>query len=72
VSLHDGNAEPQAALTVADIRHEGGEADTVRAKLGFRDAAHLLAKTVRSMTSRVDLPVFNAGVSSSQAIEDRP
>jgi NAD(P)-dependent dehydrogenase (short-subunit alcohol dehydrogenase family) len=70
VLLHYANSESQAEQAVADIRREGGEADKIRADLESRDGAHDLAKQVRSMTSRVDILVANAGVSTAKSIED--
>jgi 3-oxoacyl-[acyl-carrier protein] reductase len=71
VLAHYGRSAQDAESLVADIRSKGGGADAIRADLGTREGATLLAKEVRSIVgNRLDVLVLNAGISKAARIAD--
>jgi 3-oxoacyl-[acyl-carrier protein] reductase len=71
VLVHYNSNEKEADAVVAEIRKGGGKAEKVGADLRKPDAAHKLAKQVRSIVGdRLDILVANAGISKSATIED--
>jgi NAD(P)-dependent dehydrogenase (short-subunit alcohol dehydrogenase family) len=71
VLAHYGRSAQDAESLVADIRSKGGAADAIRADLGTREGATLLAKEVRPIVgNRLDVLVLNAGISKAARIAD--
>ena len=71
VLVHYGRSRHEAESLVAGIRSKGGRADAIKADLGTRDGATLLAKEVRSIVGkRLDVLVSNAGISKAATIKD--
>ena len=71
VLVHYGRSAQEAKSLVDDIRAKGGRADAIRADLGTPEGATLLAKEVRSIVGeRLDVLVFNAGISKAATIKD--
>jgi 3-oxoacyl-[acyl-carrier protein] reductase len=71
VLVHYGRSTKEAESVVAGIRSHGGRADAIRADLGTRDGATLLAKEVRSIVGeRLDVLVSNAGIGKAATIKD--
>ena len=71
VLVHYGRSAQEAESLVASIRSKGGRADAIRADLGTRDGATLLAEHVRSIVGeRLDVLVSNAGISKAATIQD--
>jgi 3-oxoacyl-[acyl-carrier protein] reductase len=71
VLVHYGRSAQEAESLVASIRSKRGRADTIRADLGTRDGATLLAEHVRSIVGeRLDVLVSNAGISKAATIQD--
>ncbi|HZO52900.1 MAG TPA: SDR family oxidoreductase, partial [Bryobacteraceae bacterium] len=71
VLVHYGRSAQEAESLVASIRSKRGRADAIRADLGTRDGATLLAEHVRSIVGeRLDVLVSNAGISKAATIQD--
>ena len=71
VLVHYGRSAQEAESLVASIRSKRGRADAIRADLGTRDGATLLAEHVRSIVGeRLDVFVSNAGISKAATIQD--
>jgi 3-oxoacyl-[acyl-carrier protein] reductase len=71
VLVHYSQGEAEARDVVAEIRKDGGRADTVAADLAAPDGAHKLAARVRSIIGeRLDILVANAGISKAAPIGD--
>jgi 3-oxoacyl-[acyl-carrier protein] reductase len=71
VLVHYGRSAQEAESLVASIRSKRGRADTIKADLGTRDGATLLAEHVRSIVGeRLDVLVSNAGISKAATIQD--
>jgi 3-oxoacyl-[acyl-carrier protein] reductase len=71
VLVHYGRSAQEAESLVASIRSKRGRADAIRADLGTRDGATLLAEHVRSIVgARLDVLVSNAGISKAATIQD--
>ena len=71
VLVHYGRSAQDAESLVADIRSKGGRAEAIRADLGTRDGAALLAREVRPLAGeRLDVLVSNAGISKAATIKD--
>ncbi len=71
VLVHYGRSAQEAESLVASIRSKRGRADAIRADLGTRDGATLLAEHVRSILGeRLDVLVSNAGISKAATIQD--
>jgi 3-oxoacyl-[acyl-carrier protein] reductase len=71
VLVHYGRSAQEAESLVAGIRANGGRADAIRADLGTREGATLLAREVRSIVGeRLDVLVSNAGISKAATIKD--
>jgi 3-oxoacyl-[acyl-carrier protein] reductase len=71
VLVHYGRSAQEAESLVASIRSKKGRADAIRADLGTRDGATLLAERVRSIVGeRLDVLVSNAGISKAATIQD--
>jgi 3-oxoacyl-[acyl-carrier protein] reductase len=71
VLVHYGRSVQEAESLVASIRSKRGRADAIRADLGTRDGATLLAEHVRSIVGeRLDVLVSNAGISKAATIQD--
>ncbi len=71
VLAHYGRSAQEAESLVASIRSKRGRADAIRADLGTRDGATLLAEHVRSIVGeRLDVLVSNAGISKAATIQD--
>jgi NAD(P)-dependent dehydrogenase (short-subunit alcohol dehydrogenase family) len=71
VLVHYSSGAKEAEAVVAEIRAGEGRAQAIAADLAMPDAAHELAKEVRSILgSRLDILVANAGISKSATIED--
>jgi 3-oxoacyl-[acyl-carrier protein] reductase len=70
VLVHYGRSAQEAESLVAGIRANGGRADAIRADLGTRKGATLLAREVRSIVGeRLDVLVSNAGISKAATIK---
>ena len=71
VLVHYGRSAQEAESLVASIRSKRGRADAIRADLGTRDGATLLAEHVRSIVGeRLDVLVSNAGITKAATIQD--
>ena len=71
VLVHYGRSAQEAESLVASIRSKRGRADAIRADLGTRDGATLLAEHVRSIVGeRLDVLVSNAGISKAATIQN--
>src|SRR4030081_243515 len=71
VLVHYGRSVQGAESLIADIRSKEGRADAIRADLGTREGAMLLAKEVRAIVGeRLDVLVSNAGISKAATIQD--
>jgi 3-oxoacyl-[acyl-carrier protein] reductase len=71
VLVHYGRSVRDAESLVASIRSKGGKADAIKADLGSRDGATVLANEVRSIVGdRLDVLVLNAGISKAATIKD--
>jgi 3-oxoacyl-[acyl-carrier protein] reductase len=71
VLVHYGRSAQEAESLVASIRSKRGRADAIKADLGTRDGATLLAEHVRSIVGeRLDVLVSNAGISKAATIQD--
>jgi 3-oxoacyl-[acyl-carrier protein] reductase len=70
VLVHYARAEQEADAVVAEIRLLGGRAQKLAADLALKDGSHHLAGQVRGIVGeRLDVPVANAGISSSSTLE---
>ncbi len=71
ILVHYGRSAREAESLVTGIRSHGGRADAIRADLGTRDVAVLLATEVRSIAGeRLDVLVSNAGITKSATFKD--
>jgi 3-oxoacyl-[acyl-carrier protein] reductase len=71
VLVHYGRSAQDAESLVAAIRSKGGHADAIRADLGTREGATLLAKQVRSIVGeRLHVLVSNAGITKAATIKE--
>jgi 3-oxoacyl-[acyl-carrier protein] reductase len=71
VLVHYGRSAQDAESLVATIRSKGGHADAIRADLGTREGATLLAKQVRSIVGeRLHVLVSNAGITKAATIKE--
>src|SRR5579864_1454584 len=71
VLVHYGHSAPDAESLVAAIRSKGGNADAIRADLGTREGATLLAQQVRAIVGeRLDVLVCNAGITKAATIRE--
>jgi NAD(P)-dependent dehydrogenase (short-subunit alcohol dehydrogenase family) len=71
VLVHYGRSVEEAQSVVESIHSQGGRADALRADLGTREGATLLANQVRSIVgNQLDVLVSNAGVSKAATIKD--
>jgi 3-oxoacyl-[acyl-carrier protein] reductase len=71
VLVHFSNSQGEADSVVDQIQRVGGRAQAVQSDLSSRKGPHALAERVRTIVGdRLDILVLNAGVSSSQSIED--
>jgi 3-oxoacyl-[acyl-carrier protein] reductase len=71
VLVHYGRSAQDAESLVAGIHAKGGRAKAIKADLGTRDGATLLAREVRSIVGeRLDVLVSNAGISKAATIKD--
>ena len=71
VLVHYGRSAQDAESIVAGIRSKGGRAEAVRADLGTRDGAALLAREIRPLAGEhLDVLVLNAGISKAATIKD--
>jgi 3-oxoacyl-[acyl-carrier protein] reductase len=71
ILVHYGRSAQEAESLVASIRSKRGRADAIKADLGTRDGATLLAEQVRSIVGeRLDVLVSNAGISKAAMIQD--
>src|SRR2546427_11826063 len=71
VLAHYGRSVQEAQSLVESIHSKGGRADAIRADLGTREGATLLAKEVRSIVGKqLDVLVSNAGISKAATIRD--
>jgi len=71
VLVHYGNSAAEADSLVAEIRANGGSAETLQANLALPDGpAKLAAQVTALVQGRLDILVANAGVSKAGKIED--
>ncbi len=71
VLVHYARGASEAEAVAADIRKQGGRADTIAADLAKPDAPHALATKVRTIVGdRLDILVANAGISKAATIEE--
>jgi 3-oxoacyl-[acyl-carrier protein] reductase len=71
VLVHYGRSVEEAQSVVESIHSKGGRADALRADLGTREGATLLANQVRSIVgNQLDVLVSNAGISKAATIKD--
>ena len=71
VLVHYGRSAQEAQSLVESIHSKGGRADAIRADLGTREGATLLAKEVRSIVGKeLDVLMSNAGISKAATIKD--
>ena len=70
VIVHYGNNAAEADKIVAEIRGQGGKADTAGANLEQPDGPFKLARQVRELTNTLDVLVLNAGVATMAPIEE--
>jgi len=72
VIVHYVQASGDADSLVAEIRSNGGSAESAGADLSAPDGAHILAAKVRALVSgRLDILVANAGISKAATIEQQ-
>jgi 3-oxoacyl-[acyl-carrier protein] reductase len=70
ILVHFGRGRAEAESLVSEIRHAGGQAESVAADLAAPDGAHVLAEKVRKIVDgKLDILVANAGISKSVPIE---
>jgi NAD(P)-dependent dehydrogenase (short-subunit alcohol dehydrogenase family) len=70
VIVHYGRNAEEAKSVVDQIRTAGGRAEAVAADLAAADGAHTLAVQVRNLLgNRLDIIVFNAGISKAAPLE---
>src|SRR5947209_9054037 len=71
VLVHYRNGAAEAEAVVAEINRNGGKAHTARADLSVADGPHALAAQVRkTVRTRLDILVANAGTYKAASIED--
>jgi NAD(P)-dependent dehydrogenase (short-subunit alcohol dehydrogenase family) len=71
VIVHYGRNAEEAKSVVDQIRAAGGRAEAVAADLAAADGAHTLAVQVRNLLgNRLDIIVFNAGISKAVPFEN--
>src|SRR5438128_10402310 len=71
VLVHYGRSAREAESLVSEIETKGGLANAISADLGTPNGAELLAKQVRSIVGdRLDVLVYNAGISKAATIKD--
>jgi 3-oxoacyl-[acyl-carrier protein] reductase len=70
VLVHYNRAASEADAVVANIRDNGGHANSLQADLATPDGPSVLAKDARAvLEDRLDVLVLNAGISKAAAIE---
>jgi NAD(P)-dependent dehydrogenase (short-subunit alcohol dehydrogenase family) len=70
VLVHYGRSAQEAESLVTAIQTKGGRANAISSVLRTPNGAALLAKQVRSIIDRLDVPVLNAGISKAARIAD--
>jgi 3-oxoacyl-[acyl-carrier protein] reductase len=71
VLVHYGRSAQEAESLVSEIQAKGGRAQAISADLGTPNGGALLAEQVRSTVGdRLDVLVFNAGISKAARIAD--
>lgn len=70
VLVHYGRGAKEAEDVVAEIRKNGGRADSIAADFAAADGPHRLARQVRAIVGdRLDILVANAGIAKAVPIE---